>query len=150
MKKPCPCSDSAQALFSASCGALELSALCGSLKLRSTDASSGPTGCSSASYCCPPLARVGHGRQGRVAGLQAVRQRRTSNPRFEHHERRPNLKYEDQDNAQMRGLGPLAWVRCKWRSGGTVLQLEQRANPSIERTFQRLLRALWPAAHVKR
>jgi hypothetical protein len=27
---------------------------------------------------------------------------------------------------------------------------EQRPNPSIERTFQRPLRALWPAAHVKR
>ena len=25
-----------------------------------------------------------------------------------------------------------------------------RPNPSIERTFQRPLRALWPAAHVKR
>jgi hypothetical protein len=25
-----------------------------------------------------------------------------------------------------------------------------RSNPSIERTFQRPLRALWPAAHVER
>jgi len=28
--------------------------------------------------------------------------------------------------------------------------LEEASNPSIERTFQRPLRALWPAAHVKR
>ena len=31
-----------------------------------------------------------------------------------------------------------------------VRLIAEASNPSIERTFQRALRALWPAAHVER
>ena len=43
-------------------------------------------------------------------------------------------------------LGVLAMLAAAllWRLGA------QASNPSIERTFQRPLRALWPAAHVER
>ena len=34
--------------------------------------------------------------------------------------------------------------------GTFVRGTAQASNPSIERTFQRPLRALWPAAHVER
>jgi hypothetical protein len=106
------------------------------------------------SFGYPRLVRVGKRRQGRVAELEALRQRRAADPKYEHHERGPNLKYEDedededQDNAQLCGLGPLAWHWCRWRSGRTALQLEQRANPSIERTVNGLRPS--PSAHVKR
>jgi hypothetical protein len=41
-------------------------------------------------------------------------------------------------------LEELLWLE------GPGSPLRQTPNPSIERTFQRPLRALWPAAHVER
>ena len=37
-----------------------------------------------------------------------------------------------------------------WGGWWGILRVAASSNPSIERTLQRPLRALWPAAHVKR
>ena len=49
-----------------------------------------------------------------------------------------------------KGQGPLLPSTMVARERNTVRLSNQEPNPSIERTFQRPLRALWPAAHVER
>ena len=52
------------------------------------------------------------------------------------------------------GVGAGEYARTKRRMSASAAECTmhspQASNPSIERTFQRPLRALWPAAHVKR
>ena len=84
-----------------------------------------------------------------------------SYPRQEQYEYGPNLKCEDEHNAQACGLEWLAWAGFQSRSSRSEPQFNQRANPSIERTckgWPRYARLSifasrgqpLPAAHVKR
>jgi hypothetical protein len=51
----------------------------------------------------------------------------------------------------MRSQEPsFAIVAAHRANSGSALLPSVSPNPSIERTFQRPLRALWPAAHVER
>ena len=120
---------------------------------RCTDAWAQPGMARFATFGYSRRASFVHRRHGRVAGSHE-RFGSDGNPSNDTSNTNsgPTWKCEDevQPNAQVRALALFAYARSKWRSSRTEPQFNQRANPSIERTFQRPLRALWPAAHVKR